>query len=238
MKKFAILSAVIIILLSLGGVNASFYYSLGQVGNASGSLNASLNKFTYPAEGFDDDCSAAIDAIISTDNTVGGLNCTNPYTGTYTIKGLHSILNYASAGNRNIYGFVGTMDPFWGEKFVGIPSSVEVVVTVIDKKVENYTSDDIIYVYVAKKDRLSQTAFGQILDEVFRVKIEKIHGEFIQTECVLGTSEVVEYNYSSDYYDYGIWGTIMDDIDANLSIKSFALYWEENSGTQTIWKAI
>lgn len=208
-KLICFLTAALIV----GGVSATFNYAQNAAVSKSQTLQGTIEEFYYGIrypESFPEDFKNVVNAAVKEN---GGLNSEIDGTGTGTGTGTGSS-RYAfllsnvcdSATNehdyRDGYGYVGTMDGYWGTYFEDIPSGVSVILTVTNNAIKNKLP---FYMYITSE--LDNASVGDTIT-VYKVTIEYIDGKYTETECLGGYSEVVYYE---TWYDYS-------------NIKSFAFH--------------
>ena len=177
----AALCAFTACMVCVGGVFAAFSYARSEPEEKSVLMSGTIAEFSYAGADMDDACKETVEIAINGDN--GGLNSTY-YIG-FKWAALYDT-------RRKKEGYVGSMDDF-NYQF-GTPENVSFVMTLP-------TGDEPIYLYLVSlsKAELNAKNVGEILTDVYRVKIEKnADGLYEQTEVKKGSSPVTVYEYK--YY--------------------------------------
>lgn len=175
----AALCAFTACMVCVGGVFAAFSYARSEPEEKSVLMSGSIAEFSYAGADMDDACKETVEIAISGEN--GGLNSTY-YIG-FKWAALYDT-------RRKKEGYVGSMDDF-NYQF-GTPENVSFVMTLP-------TGDEPIYLYLVSlsKAELNAKSIGEILTDVYRVKIEKnADGKYEQTEVKKGSSPVTDYEHS------------------------------------------
>ena len=182
------------IITAVGGVYASFRYDLLSPEDKSYSAIKTVNGFSYDEDyppGFDESQKTVIDLATSEED--GGLNGSDPF------KGFKMFITFPGIQRRNEFGYVGNMDA-WGSQF-NAPDDVSFIMTYPANDPEG---KETIYIYIVKltNAELNQKTIGEILPDVFRCKLEKDAdtGNYVHTECKVGYSPVVYYEYANYKY--------------------------------------
>lgn len=193
-KKFsfiiavALFLAVIFIVVLTSGVFAVFQYSRLPARTAYSDISSNIGSFSYGGypEGFDEEHKTVIDVAVSSEP--GGLNSDD-------FSGFKLAITFTWVGGRATYGYVGSMDKWFGNQF-GTPENVAFVMTLPQNDPEQRET---IYIYVVKilQSELNDKQIGDTLENVYRVKLVKNdEGMYEQEECLKGSSPVVYYEYS------------------------------------------
>lgn len=175
----AALCAFTACMVCVGGVFAAFSYARSEPEEKSVLMSGSIAEFSYAGADMDDACKETVEIAIDGEN--GGLNSTY-YIG-FKWAALYDT-------RRKKEGYVGSMDDF-NYQF-GTPENVSFVMTLP-------TGDEPIYLYLVSlsKAELNAKSIGEILTDVYRVKIEKnADGKYEQTEVKKGSSPVTDYEHS------------------------------------------
>lgn len=175
----AALCAFTACMVCVGGVFAAFSYARSEPEEKSILMSGSIAEFSYAGADMDDACKGTVEIAIDGEN--GGLNSTY-YIG-FKWAALYDT-------RRKKEGYVGSMDDF-NYQF-GTPENVSFVMTLP-------TGDEPIYLYLVSlsKAELNAKSIGEILTDVYRVKIEKnADGKYEQTEVKKGSSPVTDYEHS------------------------------------------
>lgn len=163
----------------VGGVFAAFSYARSEPEEKSVLMSGSIAEFSYAGADMDDACKETVEIAIDGEN--GGLNSTY-YIG-FKWAALYDT-------RRKKEGYVGSMDDF--NYHFGTPENVSFVMTLP-------SGDEPIYLYLVSlsKAELNAKSIGEILTDVYRVKIEKnADGLYEQTEVKKGSSPVTDYEHS------------------------------------------
>ncbi len=198
--------AFLTFIICMGGVFAAFQYSLATPEEKTADIFGLLSEFNYDGTGgsdMDEKCQVVVDIALGEDG--GGLN------GMDSFKGFKGSITLVWVYNRTKYGYVGSMDVWWGKQF-GTPDDVSFIVSHPD-------GDGTIYLYIAgiSQTELNAKNKGDILTNVYRVKIIKNSDDtYEQAECKKGFSPV----------------TLYENTNGN-DINGFAIYdgtvvWQEN----------
>lgn len=175
----AALCAFTACMVCVGGVFAAFSYARSEPEEKRILMSGSIAEFSYDGADMDDACKETVEIAIDGEN--GGLNSTY-YIG-FKWAALYDT-------RRKKEGYVGSMDDF-NYQF-GTPENVSFVMTLP-------TGDEPIYLYLVSlsKAELNAKSIGEILTDVYRVKIEKnADGKYEQTEVKKGSSPVTDYEHS------------------------------------------
>ena len=175
----AALCAFTACMVCVGGVFAAFSYARSEPEEKSILMSGSIAEFSYAGADMDDACKETVEIAINGEN--GGLNSTY-YIG-FKWAALYDT-------RRKKEGYVGSMDDF-NYQF-GTPENVSFVMTLP-------SGDEPIYLYLVSlsKAELNAKSIGEILTDVYRVKIEKnADGKYEQTEVKKGSSPVTDYEHS------------------------------------------
>ena len=175
----AALCALTACMVCVGGVFAAFSYARSEPEEKRILMSGSIAEFSYDGADMDDACKETVEIAIDGEN--GGLNSTY-YIG-FKWAALYDT-------RRKKEGYVGSMDDF-NYQF-GTPENVSFVMTLP-------TGDEPIYLYLVSlsKAELNAKSIGEILTDVYRVKIEKnADGKYEQTEVKKGSSPVTDYEHS------------------------------------------
>lgn len=201
-------TAVLALITCTGGIFAAFQYANGSAESKSANVSSVLAEFSYGGNppGYNEEHQQVIDIALSDENGI-----TASYSG-------FNLGLFTWIGGRDNYGYVGSMDK-------NIPSlEVSSEVSFIMTRPEfDPDKQENIYVYLAEitKAELNAMNVGDILDNVYRVKLFKnASGKYEQGECKKGYSPVCYYEYP--YYTY------------NYDLKGFAVFerniiWQEGS---------
>lgn len=198
----AALCAFTACMVCVGGVFAAFSYARSEPEEKSILMSGSIAEFSYDGADMDDACKETVEIAINGEN--GGLNSTY-YIG-FKWAALYDT-------RRKKEGYVGSMDDF-NYQF-GTPENVSFVMTLP-------SGNEPIYLYLVSlsKAELNAKSIGEILTDVYRVKIEKnADGKYEQTEVKKGSSPVTDYEH---YYSVGAY-----------TANAFAIYqgeivWQES----------
>ena len=198
----AALCAFTACMVCVGGVFAAFSYARSEPEEKSVLMSGSIAEFSYAGSDMDDACKETVEIAIDGEN--GGLNSTY-YIG-FKWAALYDT-------RRKKEGYVGSMDDF-NYQF-GTPENVSFVMTLP-------SGDEPIYLYLVSlsKAELNAKSIGEILSDVYRVKIERnADGLYEQTEVKKGSSPVTDYEH---YYSVGAY-----------TANAFAIYqgeivWQES----------
>lgn len=201
----AALCAVTACMVCVGGVFAAFSYARSEPEEKSVLMSGSIAEFSYAGADMDDACKETVEIAISGEN--GGLNST------YYI-GFKWAIYYASRRTMQGFNYVGSMDDY--NYNFGTPDGVSFVMTLP-------TGDEPIYLYLVSlsKAELNAKNVGEILTDVYRVKIEKnADGLYEQTEVKKGSSPVTDYEHTFS-------------VGASYTANAFAIYqgeivWQES----------
>lgn len=175
----AALCAFTACMVCVGGVFAAFSYARSEPEEKSVLMSGSIAEFSYAGADMDDACKETVEIAIDGEN--GGLNSTY-YIG-FKWAALYDT-------RRKKEGYVGSMDDF--NYHFGTPENVSFVMTLP-------SGDEPIYLYLVSlsKAELNAKSIGEILTDVYRVKIEKnADGKYEQTEVKKGSSPVTDYEHS------------------------------------------
>ena len=198
----AALCAFTACMICVGGVFAAFSYARSEPEEKSVLMSGSIAEFSYAGADMDDACKETVEIAINGEN--GGLNST------YYIGFKWAVY---LASRREKEGYVGSMDDY--NYHFGTPENVSFVMTLP-------SGDEPIYLYLVSlsKAELNAKNLGEILTDVYRVKIEKnADGLYEQTEVKKGSSPVTDYEH---YYSVGAY-----------TANAFAIYqgeivWQES----------
>lgn len=177
----AALCAFTACMVCVGGVFAAFSYARSEPEEKSILMSGSIAEFSYDGADMDDACKETVEIAIDGENGLNGSN----YLGFHLFIALPANFWYS----RDRFGYVGSMDDH-DFKF-GTPENVSFVMTLP-------TGDEPIYLYLVSlsKAELNAKNVGEILTDVYRVKIEKnADGRYEQTEVKKGSSPVTVYEY-------------------------------------------
>lgn len=207
MRKIFLIVAALAVALFTGSALATFDYAMNPAEEGTLSVVGSISEFDYSGsidypEGFDTDHQAVVNVAVSTEG--GGLNDTTP------TSGFSFAINFPSFGQRNKFGYVGSMDITisFGEQ---VGNNISFVMSLPQND-----PDETIYLYTAKITDAElqvmnnglgndshyggsvsdgvQSGTVDTLAPVFRVKLEKnADGLYEQTECKRGYSPVTLY---------------------------------------------
>ncbi len=188
----------------VGGVFGAFLYARSDADEKSVLMSGSIAEFSYGGGADPDDaCKETVEIAINGEN--GGLNST------YYI-GFKWAVYYASRRTSQGYHYVGSMDDY--NYNFGTPEGVSFVMTLP-------SGDEPIYLYLVSlsKAELNAKSIGEILTDVYRVKIEKnADGKYEQTEVKKGRSPVTDYEHTFS-------------VGASYTANAFAIYKK-----QIVWK--
>lgn len=163
-----------------GEVFGAFLYAKSDAEEKSVLMSGSIADFSYGGGAImDDACQETVEIAINGENGLNG----NTYTG---FKLLIIMPTYYA---RNQYGYVGSMDDH-DFKF-GTPENVSFVMSLP-------SGNEPIYLYLVSLSQaeLNAKSAGEILTDVYRVKLEKnADGKYEQTEAKKGSSPVTVYEY-------------------------------------------
>lgn len=201
-------TAVLALITCTGGIFAAFQYANGSAESKSANVSSVLAEFSYGGNppGYNEEHQQVIDIALSDENGI-----TASYSG-FNL-GLFTWVN-----GRDNYGYVGSMDK--NIPSLEVSSEVSFIMTRPDFDPDGQEN---IYVYLAEitKAELNAMNVGDVLDNVYRVKLFKnASGKYEQGECKKGYSPVCYYEYP--YYTY------------NYDLKGFAVFerniiWQEGS---------
>ena len=200
--------SLIVAMTIIGGVNATFNYSQARAGDASVITAGRLSAFNYSSNppDFGEKEANLVEVAISDINDET------------TTRGYKFAITFSSlpGQSRDKYGYVGSMDKWWCA-YIEAPAELSVIMTLPSF---DSSGNGSIYLYIAKisKDELNQRTVGEILPQVFRVRLDKnADGVYEQTECKSGKSPVTLYEYA--YY-----------MQQPKKINGFAIY-----GGEVVW---
>lgn len=201
-------TAVLALITCTGGIFAAFQYANGSAESKSANVSSVLAEFSYGGNppGYNEEHQQVIDIALSDENGI-----TASYSG-------FNLGLFTWIGGRDNYGYVGSMDK--NIPSLEVSSEVSFIMTRPDFDPDGQEN---IYVYLAEitKAELNAMNVGDILDNVYRVKLFKnASGKYEQGECKKGYSPVCYYEYP--YYTY------------NYDLKGFAVFekniiWQEGS---------
>ncbi len=201
-------TAVLALITCTGGIFAAFQYANGSAESKSANVSSVLAEFSYGGNppGYNEEHQQVIDIALSEDNGI-----TASYSG-------FNLGLFTWIGGRDNYGYVGSMDK--NIPSLEVSSEVSFIMTRPDFDPDGQEN---IYVYLAEitKAELNAMNVGDVLDNVYRVKLFKnASGKYEQGECKKGYSPVCYYEYP--YYTY------------NYDLKGFAVFerniiWQEGS---------
>ncbi len=175
----AALCAFTACMVCVGGVFAAFSYARSEPEEKRILMSGSIAEFSYDGADMDDACKETVEIAINGENGLNGSN----------YLGFHLFIAMPAYYSRDQFGYVGSMDDH-DFKF-GTPEGVSFVMTLP-------TGDEPIYLYLVSlsKAELNAKNVGEILTDVYRVKIEKnADGLYEQTEVKKGSSPVTVYEY-------------------------------------------
>ncbi len=207
MRKIFLIVATLAVSFFTGSALATFDYAMNPAEEGTQSVVGSISGFDYSGsidypEGFDEDHQEVVNIAVSTEG--GGLNDTT------STSGFSFAINFPSFGQRNKFGYVGSMDITisFGEQ---VGNNISFVMSLPQND-----PDETIYLYTAKitnaelqdksnglkgKYYYDDSEFSEPVDTlapVFRVKLEKnADGMYEQTECKRGYSPVTLYMNTS-----------------------------------------
>lgn len=179
----AALCAFTACMVCVGGVFAAFSYARSEPEEKSVLMSGSIAEFSYAGADMDDACKETVEIAIDGENGLNG----SSYLGFHLFIAMPEYLR--EQYGRHQFGYVGSMDDH-DFKF-GTPEGVSFVMTLP-------TGDEPIYLYLVSlsKAELNAKNVGEILTDVYRVKIEKnADGLYEQTEVKKGSSPVTVYEY-------------------------------------------
>lgn len=201
-------TAVLALITCTGGIFAAFQYANGSAESKSANVSSVLAEFSYGGNppGYNEEHQQVIDIALSDENGI-----TASYSG-------FNLGLFTWIGGRDNYGYVGSMDK--NIPSLEVSSEVSFIMTRPDFDPDGQEN---IYVYLAEitKAELNAMNVGDVLDNVYRVKLFKnASGKYEQGECKKGYSPVCYYEYP--YYTY------------NYDLKGFAVFekniiWQEGS---------
>lgn len=201
-------TAVLALITCTGGIFAAFQYANGSAESKSANVSSVLAEFSYGGNppGYNEEHQQVIDIALSDENGI-----TASYSG-------FNLGLFTWIGGRDNYGYVGSMDK--NIPSLEVSSEVSFIMTRPDFDPDGQEN---IYVYLAEitKAELNAMNVGDILDNVYRVKLFKnASGKYEQGECKKGYSPVCYYEYP--YYTY------------KYDLKGFAVFekniiWQEGS---------
>ena len=201
-------TAVLALITCTGGIFAAFQYANGSAESKSANISSVLAEFSYGGNppGYNEEHQQVIDIALSDENGI-----TASYSG-------FNLGLFTWIGGRDNYGYVGSMDK--NIPSLEVSSEVSFIMTRPDFDPDGQEN---IYVYLAEitKAELNAMNVGDVLDNVYRVKLFKnASGKYEQGECKKGYSPVCYYEYP--YYTY------------NYDLKGFAVFekniiWQEGS---------
>ena len=201
-------TAVLALITCTGGIFAAFQYANGSTESKSANVSSVLAEFSYGGNppGYNEEHQQVIDIALSDENGI-----TASYSG-------FNLGLFTWIGGRDNYGYVGSMDK--NIPSLEVSSEVSFIMTRPDFDPDGQEN---IYVYLAEitKAELNAMNVGDVLDNVYRVKLFKnASGKYEQGECKKGYSPVCYYEYP--YYTY------------NYDLKGFAVFerniiWQEGS---------
>lgn len=201
-------TAVLALITCTGGIFAAFQYANGSAESKSANVSSVLAEFSYGGNppGYNEEHQQVIDIALSDENGI-----TASYSG-------FNLGLFTWIGGRDNYGYVGSMDK--NIPSLEVSSEVSFIMTRPDFDPDGQEN---IYVYLAEitKAELNAMNVGDVLDNVYRVKLFKnASGKYEQGECKKGYSPVCYYEYP--YYTY------------KYDLKGFAVFekniiWQEGS---------
>lgn len=201
-------TAVLALITCTGGIFAAFQYANGSAESKSANVSIVLAEFSYGGNppGYNEKHQEVIDIALSEED---GINAS--YSG-------FNLGLFTWIGGRDNYGYVGSMDK--NIPSLEVSSEVSFIMTRPDFDPDGQEN---IYVYLAEitKAELNAMNVGDVLDNVYRVKLFKnASGKYEQGECKKGYSPVCYYEYP--YYTY------------KYDLKGFAVFekniiWQEGS---------
>lgn len=201
-------TAVLALITCTGGIFAAFQYANGSAESKSANVSSVLAEFSYGGNppGYNEEHQQVIDIALSDENGI-----TASYSG-------FNLGLFTWIGGRDNYGYVGSMD----KNIPSLEVSSEVSFIMMRPDFDPDGQEN-IYVYLAEitKAELNTMNVGDVLDNVYRVKLFKnASGKYEQGECKKGYSPVCYYEYP--YYTY------------NYDLKGFAVFekniiWQEGS---------
>lgn len=208
-RTLAFLLSLLSLTMIVGGVSATFNYSQSKANDAISAITGSMSEFNYSSNppDFGDDEQTVVEVALddlNDDSTMKG------YKYAISLSGLQGV-------SRDGYGYVGSMDKWWSF-CITAPEGLSVIMTL---PAADPLGKDGIYLYIARitKTELDAKQVGDVLSQVFRVRIEKnSDGDYEQTECKSGYSPVTLYEYA--YYQ-----------QQSKKIKGFAIF-----NGETVWK--
>ncbi len=201
-------TAVLALITCTGGIFAAFQYANGSAESKSANVSSVLAEFSYGGNppDYNEEHQQVIDIALSDENGI-----TASYSG-------FNLGLFTWIGGRDNYGYVGSMDK--NIPSLEVSSEVSFIMTRPDFDPDGQEN---IYVYLAEitKAELNAMNVGDVLDNVYRVKLFKnASGKYEQGECKKGYSPVCYYEYP--YYTY------------KYDLKGFAVFekniiWQEGS---------
>ena len=201
-------TAVLALITCTGGIFAAFQYANGSAESKSANVSSVLAEFSYGGNppGYNEEHQQVIDIALSDENGI-----TASYSG-------FNLGLFTWIGGLDNYGYVGSMDK--NIPSLEVSSEVSFIMTRPDFDPDGQEN---IYVYLAEitKAELNAMNVGDVLDNVYRVKLFKnASGKYEQGECKKGYSPVCYYEYP--YYTY------------KYDLKGFAVFekniiWQEGS---------
>ena len=186
-------TAVLALITCTGGIFAAFQYANGSAESKSANVSSVLAEFSYGGNppGYNEKHQQVIDIALSEENGI------NAFSSQFYL-GLFSYVR-----QRQRYGYVGSMDNYF---MLEVSSEVSFIMTRPDFDPDGQEN---IYVYLAEitKAELNAMNVGDILDNVYRVKLFKnASGKYEQGECKKGYSPVCYYEYLNYTYNYDLKG--------------------------------
>lgn len=186
-------TAVLALITCTGGIFAAFQYANGSAESKSANVSSVLAEFSYGGNppGYNEKHQQVIDIALSEENGI------NAFSSQFYL-GL-----IVWVGGRQKYGYAGSMD---NKLSLEVSSEVSFIMTRPDFDPDGQEN---IYVYLAEitKAELNAMNVGDVLDNVYRVKLFKnASGKYEQGECKKGYSPVCYYEYLNYTYNYDLKG--------------------------------
>ena len=202
-----IATAVLALISCTGGIFAAFQYANGAIESKSAIVSSVLAEFSYGGNppGYNEKHQEVIDIALSDE---GGINA-------FSSQFYLGLIVWV--GGRQIYGYAGSVD---NKLSLEVSSEVSFIMTRPDFDPDK---QDNIYVYLAEitKAELNAMNIGDILDNVYRVKLVKnASGKYEQGECKKGYSPVCYYEYLNYTYNYDLKG---------FAVFEKKIIWQEGS---------
>lgn len=190
-------TAVLALITCTGGIFAAFQYANGSAESKSANVSIVLAEFSYGGNppGYNEKHQEVINKALSEEDGIN-VNDENALSSPFYLCLILWV------GGRDNYGYVGSMDK--NIPPLEVSSEVSFIMTRPD-----FDPDENIYVYLSEitKAELNEMNIGDVLDNVYRVKLFKnASGKYEQGECKKGYSPVCYYEYLNYTYKYDLKG--------------------------------